>query len=211
VFVLFNLRNVYLNLFYFFIFLYYFEFFVIIVIEKGIVSIIEFDTNKSLMHRKKDQKISNVEKEYILNEFLFFISSLILSIVIFFIGRLFGNTGTFIAVLIILIFIGRQTGNRLSKLLIFQKTIVMILIGLIWGGVTALLLRLLLLWTHPGIISIVIGYGAGLYTSIINYDVFMRDSRLSELFSDRLEENQEIMNFASIISFIILSVFFIFY
>ncbi len=36
----------------------------------------------------------------------------------------------------------------------------------------------------------------------------MRDSRLSELFSDRLEENQEIMNFASMISFIMLSVFF---
>ena len=160
------------------------------------------------MYRKKDQKISNVEKEYILNKFLFFISSLILSIVIFFIGRLFGNTGTFIAVLIILIFIGRQTGNRLSKFLIFSNTTVMILIGSMWGGITALLLRLLFLWTRPGTISIIIGYGAGLYTSTINYDVFMRDSRLSELFPDRLEENQEIMNFASIISFIVLSVVF---
>jgi len=86
----------------------------------------------------------------------------------------------------------------------------MILIGLIWGGTTALLLRLLFLWTHPGTISIIIGYGAGLYTSIINYDVFMRGSRLSELFPDRLEENQKVMNFASIISFIMLSVIFYF-
>lgn len=95
--------------------------------------------------KREDQKILNIEKRHILNEFLFFISSLILSTIIFFIGKLFGNTGTFIAVLMILIFIGRQIGNRISKLLVFQKTIVMILIGLIWGGVTVLLLRLLLL------------------------------------------------------------------
>jgi len=57
---------------------------------------------------------------------------------------------------------------------------------------------------------IIIGYGAGLYASIINYDAFMRDSRLSELFPDRLEENQEVMNFVSISSFIVLSVIFYF-
>jgi len=61
----------------------------------------------------------------------------------------------------------------------------------------------------------IIGYGGGLYTSVINYDVFMRSPRLTRLLYEsksmtRGDDNQEIINFASIGSFVILSIIFYF-
>ena len=140
----------------------------------------------------------------------FLITILAISTVIFFIGKSFGNIGTFIALFLIIILAGRQIGNRLSRKFLFSDTSTMMFAGLIWGGIIALLFRLIFLWTHPGIILTILGYGEGLYASVINYDVFMKDPKMSNLFPNRLDDKQDIMNFASIGIFIILSIIFYF-
>ncbi len=150
------------------------------------------------------------KKDIISHTTTFLITILAISTVIFFIGRFFGNIGTFISLSLIIILVGRQIGNRLSRNFLFSDTSTMIFVGLIWGGIVALLFRLIFLWTHPGIILTVLGYGEGLYASVINYDVFMKDSKMSKLFSNRLEDNQDIMNFASIGIFVVLSIIFYF-
>lgn len=137
------------------------------------------------------------------NDPYFLIASIIVLLFIFFIGRFFGNIGNYLSLLIIAIFLGRTVGNRLSKSLFFATTVAVSFVGLLWGTILALLFRLFFLWSHPGVILSIVGYGAGLYIAVISYDHFMRNYSLSD---SRLDDNQNVMNFVSIGSFLLTSV-----
>jgi len=141
--------------------------------------------------------------------FIFFIVSLILIALLFFVGRFFGNVSIFISSLVIAIFMGPYIGRSLAKSFYLASTTGIIIIGFMWGAVVAFLLRLLFNMTSPGIILSIIGYGAGTYISIPNYEVFARKNPFPEL-SSRVEENQEIINFAGIVGFVVSSIIFYF-
>ncbi len=139
---------------------------------------------------------------------------MVLLTIFFFIGKLlFKSTGEFIALLFAITYTGRNTGNRLIKIFLFLDKFTLILIGLIWGNLIALLIRLLMIHIHVNTILTIIGYLGGCYASIINYDIFMGYPEQAGFPHpyDKMLKNQETMNYASIISFIISSIIFFFF
>jgi hypothetical protein len=95
----------------------------------------------------------------------------LISLVVIYVGSLFGHTGLFIAWVIVGMSVGRRVGWGLSRAFLYPApAVVSLVICLLWGGLVALLLHLLIQQHQPGLlVKLVIGFGAGAYTSIPNF------------------------------------------
>ena len=83
------------------------------------------------------------------------------------------NGTAFFLFSIILMTLGRRLGWGMTKITVFSPVSLFIVTGIIWGILVAACFRLLIGWQDPNLIlRIVMGYGAGTYTSIPNYGLW---------------------------------------
>jgi hypothetical protein len=91
--------------------------------------------------------------------------------------RMFVASVAFLILLFPALGIGRQLGWRLSRSFLYAAPLALTVAAcLVWGTGLAYLLRLMIGWLKPFILVELIGFGAGAYLSIPNYELFVETS-----------------------------------
>jgi hypothetical protein len=76
--------------------------------------------------------------------------------------------------LFVVMYIGRKVGWAISKSVLYAApTLVAILLCLMWGGLIAVIIQLVLDFFRPTIVlALIFGYGMGAYVSVPNFGLF---------------------------------------
>jgi hypothetical protein len=101
----------------------------------------------------------------------YWLRMIISGLVVIVIGSFFGRIGLGVAVAISMLLMFRPIDNMISKAMFMKPLLLNIIVGIIWGIGISIIIRAYIIFSGFGLVLIVIVYLAGLYFSIINYDV----------------------------------------
>jgi len=111
----------------------------------------------------------------------------------------------FVLIAITFMYLGRKIGWAISKKILYpvQEPWGGIL-SIVWGGVVALCVRLLIDWQHPSIVvKIIFGFMLGAYVSVPNYGLFMESTIPPEAMA-----KHRLLSTLPFLSYIICSIYF---
>lgn len=91
--------------------------------------------------------------------------------IVMILGYFLGRVGIGFALAFVLFVVLRPLANILSRAMLLKTRIICILVGFVWGIIISLIFKWYINFLDLGIILTIVVYMAGLYFSIVNYDV----------------------------------------